>query len=152
LNLSKTIPDDPKWWRKAANTVVKQIKKRTAAGKDWQDKNFDAYSDDYAKRKATGKLPRQASAFASKKPNLILSSDMLNDLKLIGYTGHQFIIGWAAFGSRVKFNEDNGRAIIGPDGEPIGNRLMSALVKSFEKEWDRGLKKWASNDINLTIG
>ena len=146
------IPDDPKWWRKAANTVIKQIKKRTADCKDYQDRAFKAYKKAYADRKATGKINRQASAYASRKPNLVLTSDMLNDLKLIGYTGHQFIIGWAAFGSRVKFNEDNGRAIIGPDGEPIGNRLMSALVKSFEKEWDRGLKKWASNDINLTIG
>jgi hypothetical protein len=150
--LKKAINPEPDFWRKIANKIIKAIKKRTAGGMDYNDKPFKRYSRAYAERKSANKFKRQASAFASKKPNLIVTSDMLKDLKLIGFAKGFFTIGWAAFGERVLQNEKMGRAIIGPESDPLGNRLENTVVKAYDKEIGRQLDKWAATDINLTIG
>ena len=145
------------FWIKAATKVVDIVFKRTVTkGQDVDGAKFDAYDSKYATRKSSGKIKDQAGgAGRSSKPNLYLSSDMMNSLLVVdgSVTDYNINVGWVnpKMGGRVEYNEDNNRYIKKDSGFPFGRAVERIWFRDIDRELDRKLKKVSSKKV-IKIG
>ena len=124
------------FWRIVAAGVVKRIKQLTAGGQGVSGR-FHAYSDDYREAKAGGEFKRQSST--SSRPNLMLTGDMMRDLKVIKVDKNGAQVGWSAFGDRMRYNADKGRAISTED-QALHSGIERWIFKEIDKKVESNIK------------
>ena len=73
-------PEDPRFWKATGLELVKDIDKRTLAGKDADNRAFKPYSKAYAKARAKGTAQKNVGPRPVGKVNLSMSSRMLGSM------------------------------------------------------------------------
>ena len=131
-------PEDPRFWKAVGIELVKDIDKRTLAGKDADNRAFKPYSKAYAKARAKGTAQKNLGARQVGKVDLSMSSQMLGamatgvrpskngvKLKLSGNAGEKaFNIKFKQRRNFFAFNEKQVKRVI---------RLIKASIKRRNK-------------------
>lgn len=134
-------------WAKVGGKAATKVVKDADKGKGFE-KNFKAYTSDYAKRKAAGKAgPKGVSTSRqTSPPNLRLTGTMLNSISAQSpkETGVDIVY---RDGIKVEYNAKMGRDIYGisKDNE---KRIVGELSDFIGEQ----IGKYARDSINITIG
>jgi len=155
------------FWRTLGNKFVRLMKDMTAAGLDYEGRKFPPYSDkqgpawlaaqgwdnrSYKERKADGVAAPRQSSRQTDPPNLMLTGDMLRDLKVVATNKTHALVGWTAWGDRAKWNADMGRAMI--DFDSINNphpRMADVVEQACAIDTEEKLNKWAAEPLEINI-
>lgn len=150
MKLADVVNRTPAFWRVVGNKAVRALKDQTAKGRDFDGAAFPAYKDEYRKAKMAGKFKRQASK--SGNPNLRLTGDMMRDLKVLGIGQRYVEIGWPAFGDRMTWNAEGGRAIIDVDSPNDPHpALQEAVYEALHMETDAAAEKFCREPLIINL-
>jgi|FLOH01.1.fsa_nt_gi hypothetical protein len=129
---------DRAFWVTIGDKISTAWKKWTFVdGKDVYGKKFGKYSTSYSKAKKSGGLKRQATQY--KNTTLpILTSDLRDDLKVVGTTNDSVQVGWVGFGERIEHLASMGR-VISEDKQLIPKPIDDMFNEFVSKEIDKKL-------------
>ena len=133
---------------KAATKIVEDSDEGFGTSETGKRYKFKGYTSKYAAKKAAGKAGAKGVS-ASKQtspPNLRLSGQMLGSISAQKPTNVGVDIVFRD-GLKVKGNADNGRNIFG-----INDQNQKEIIKNISDYVGKNVKKYASKQINITIG
>ena len=142
---------DKTFFRKLAPNVVNMYRIHTfEKGLDVNSKKFKKYSPEYARRKRSGKIKKQAEEFKD-IVSPVLTGDLFRDFKVIEIDDHSFSFGTVKEGGKVEGLNKMGRKL-STSSTPIPEDIQEFIEvfavgytdKRFRKEFRGG-----NFDINL---
>jgi hypothetical protein len=133
------------WWKQTGEEIVSFIYDNvTNKGLDYKDHPFKPLDKDYAEHKASGKIRR---SHPSSKANLLLTGDMMGNLKYIRHNKTSVTIGWSASESeKLVGNAKMGR-IVTTKSTPISPKTERRLDRFIYQQTEKNIKKNDTRNI-----
>ena len=142
---------DKRFFRKLAPNVVNMYRIHTfEKGLDVNSKKFKKYSPEYARRKRSGKIKKQAEEFKD-IVSPVLTGDLFRDFKVRKIGNNGFSFGTVTQGGKVVGLNKMGRKL-STSSTPIPEDIQEFIAKEASNYGDsRFRKEFKGRDIDINL-
>lgn len=156
MKLSDIPKNTPIFWKQLGMALCTKIRMRVQkTHRNAKSERFEAYDEDYAKKKSAGEISRFGTPQASRSetPDMTLTGKTMSDLKVHTSNKDSVTLGWMDQGEIVqRLQKHKNYSIVNTSKPYFSKDEDDWIFAQINKEADKQITKYCSTPITINLG